>query len=115
MLFSYGDGEYFEGNQHFRGKILLSDHKLFLKGPQGDITATYMPLEKIERMRQGFRGVEIFVRPSQFLSYRVLLRGKRKYLAELIRDLVKRRRFVRRWFRNEWVDREVIQERTFDV
>jgi len=106
MEFSYGQGVYDEEGKKFEGQIILSEHKLYLKGADGDLAQTYIPLEKIERLRKMRQGVEIYVRPSISSRYVASLKGENKYLSELIRDLVQRRGLKKRFLRNEWIESE---------
>ena len=104
MEFSYGNGEYIEGEKKFAGKIILSEHKLFLKDQSGDIPQTYIPLEKIERLRAVKGGMEVHIRPSLYFQFTALIRGERKLVADLIKDLVKARGLKKQFLRSEWVD-----------
>ena len=104
MLFSYGEGEYIEGSRHLKGEIVLSEHKLYLRSKNGDFTQTYIPLERIERIKSTFAGVIVFVRPSILEYYHVLLKGQRKLLSDLVKDLVQYRGLKKRVFVREWFD-----------
>lgn len=104
MEFSYGQGTYIEGEKNIDGTIALGEHKLYLKGAQGDLAQTYIPLEKIEKLRKTKLGVEVYVRPSLYFRYMVLLKGEKKYLSELVRDLVKRRGLKKQFLKNEWIE-----------
>ncbi len=112
MIFSYGHGEYLEGDTRVNGKIILGEHRLYLKGPQDDLTQTYMPLEKIEKIKRvssGFAlsrvaGVEVHVRPSILVRYVVLLKGERTHLSDLIKDIVTRRGLKKKFLKKEWFD-----------
>ena len=84
MLFSYGEGEYIEGIRHFKGEIVLSEHKLYLRSKNGDFAQTYIPLERIERIKSTFTGVMIFVRFSILECYKMILKGQRKLLSDLV-------------------------------
>ena len=104
MEFSYGPGIYIEEDKKINGQIILSDHKLYLKGPEGDLAQTYIPLEKIERIRHTREGLLVHVRPS--LSYRFVARltGEKKFISELTRDLVRRRGLKKQFLKNEWIE-----------
>lgn len=106
MLFSFGEGEYFRGSQRFGGQIILGEHKLYLKGPQGELPLTFIPLEKIVRMRRTLAGLEFYVRASMLESYAVLIKGQRRLLSELIKELSARRGLKKQFLRAEWVDRD---------
>ncbi len=115
MIFSYGNGEYLEGNIHVKGQIILGEHRLYLKGAQGDLTQTYIPLEKIERIKIKSRGarlrapameIEVHVRPSLIVKYVVLLTGEKTHLSNLVKDIVKCRGFKKKFLKKEWFDDE---------
>lgn len=106
MEFSYGQGIYIEGSKRFDGEIILSEHKLYLRDKNGDIAQTYIPLEKIEKVRKTRQGVEIYVRPTLYFRYTALLKGEKKYLNELVRDLVNRRGLKKQFLKNEWIESE---------
>jgi hypothetical protein len=107
MEFSYGAGEYVEGDKKIEGKIILSEHKLYLKGPQGDLAQSYIPLEKIEGLRKTTHGMEVHVRPSLAYRYVALIKGENKHLSELTKDIVERRGLKKRFLRNEWVEEAI--------
>ena len=104
MLFSYGPGKYQQGARQIAGQILLSEHKLFLRGPEGDLTQTYIPLEKIGRIKKGWGRLTIWVRPSLIEHYTVELRGRNDYLTDLTRELVDRRALRKRFWSAQWED-----------
>ncbi len=107
MLFSYGDGEYIEGTKRIKGQIILSEHKLYLRGPEGDIATTYIPLEKIEKIRKVGNNLEVHVRQSILERYVAALTGEKKHLADLIKDIVERRGLRKKNFwTQEWAERE---------
>ncbi len=104
MEFSYGQGTYIEEGKRFDGQIILSEHKLYLKGAGEDLAQTYIPLEKIERIRRTRQGIEIHTRPSITVRYIALIKGENKYLSELVRDLIQRRGLKKQFLRNEWIE-----------
>jgi hypothetical protein len=104
MLFSYGQGQFKSGAKVFQGQIFVDDIKLFLQGPQGPLPPTFVVLDKIKIIRQGFSGVEIFIQLSSLESYTVQLKGTRKFLADLVRDLAEKRLLKKKFWRREWVD-----------
>ena len=106
MEFSYGQGNYIEGEKRLQGQIILGEHKLYLRNVDGDLAQSYVPLEKIERIRKTKSGVEIHVRPSTYFRYMALLNGEKKLLSNLILDIVKRRGLKKQFLRNEWVESE---------
>ena len=106
MEFSYGRGTYIEGNKKFEGQIILSEHKLYLKDKNGDLAQTYIPIEKIERVRKTRQGIEIHARPTIYFRFAALIKGEKKYLFELTRDLVQRRGLKKQFLKSEWVESE---------
>jgi len=104
MEFSYGQGVYVEGKKRLEGRIILSEHKLYLRGPEGDLAQTYIPLEKIEKVKKNLQGLEIQVRPSLTFRYTTILKGENKHLLELIKDIVQRRGLKKKFLKNEWIE-----------
>ena len=106
MEFSYGQGIYIEENKRLEGRIILSEHKLYLKDKTGDLAQTYIPLEKIERVHKTRQGVEIHVRPTLYFRFVALIKGEKKYVSELTRDLVQRRGLKKQFLKKEWIEIE---------
>ena len=106
MEFSYGQGIFIEGEKRFEGQIILGEHKLFLKDANGDLALTYIPLEKIERIGMVKSGAEVHVRPSTYFRYKVLFKGEKKHLSDLVRDIVQRRGLKKQFLKNEWIESE---------
>jgi len=104
MSFSYGQGRYRQRGKEFTGQIVLSGHKLYLKDDRGDITMSFIPLEKIYKIQCRWTQVKIFVRPSLFTKFVAVISGERRHIKELIKDLVDRRKFHKRKLGLEWVD-----------
>ena len=104
MEFSYGHGIYVEGEKKFEGQIVLGEHKLFLRDASGDLAQTYVPVEKIERIRKTNLGLEVTVRPSIYFRYTALIKGDRQHISELVKDIVRRRGLKRRFLKNEWAE-----------
>ena len=77
MEIFFGDGEYIEGEKVFQGTIVLSEYKLFLKSSQGELPQTYIPLEKINRVRRSSKGVEIQFKTTALARYSVFCGVKR--------------------------------------
>ena len=106
MEFSYDTGIYIEGDKRIEGQVILSEHKLYLKNSKGELAQTYIPLEKIDRIRKIKLGVEVHVRPSTYFRYMALLKGERKHLSNLVQDIVQRRGLKKQFLKNEWVESE---------
>ena len=104
MEFSYGQGRYMEGARDYKGEMSLSEHKLYLRDSGGDITQTYIPLDKIERLRKTRKGIEVHIRPSVSFRYVAHLTGDKKHLSELAHDIVQRRGLKKQFLRSEWIE-----------
>ncbi|HSA31146.1 MAG TPA: hypothetical protein P5160_05005 [Candidatus Omnitrophota bacterium] len=105
LSFSYGYGQYEQGTVSIRGMIVLGQHKLFLKGEAGEVPQTYIPLERIYKIRRLWpQGLEIHVRPSQMTEYAARIRVERPLEKDLLKDLARRRNLKRRFLRAEWFD-----------
>ncbi|MCA9405824.1 MAG: hypothetical protein KC684_04760 [Candidatus Omnitrophica bacterium] len=105
MEIVYGQGEYQEGSKHFSGRIVLSEHKLFLKDEQGqDLPQTYIPLEKIEKIKQKANVCEVYVRPAITVRYQAVLKGEKSFIDSLVKELVQRRRLKKQFLRREWIE-----------
>ena len=102
MEILYGQGEYIQSNRRFSGKILLGDYKLYFKDDKGDISSTYIPLEKIERIKKTFKGLQVHVRLSAATGYCALIKAEKKNTEELIGELVKRLHLKKQFLRKEW-------------
>lgn len=102
MQFSYGEGSYAEGDKVYKGQIILSEHKLFIKGPKGDLAQTYIPVEKIIKIKKVFGGMGVYVRPSLTIYYKAFLKGRHQLMGSLVDDIVKRRGFKKRFLKKEW-------------
>ena len=102
MKVTYGKGFYREGTKRFEGQIILDENKLFLRGSDGDIVSTYLPVEKIVSVKIISKGLEISVRPTLYFQYVTLWLGEKKLLRELVLELVQRRSLRKRVFKKEW-------------
>jgi len=104
MEITYGEGTYIDETKNIKGNIILSEHKLFLKGPSGDLTQTYIPLEKIERV-QRLRGAATFqIRPTISFRYVATIKGEREGIAKLVAEIVQRRGLRKKFLKSEWVE-----------
>ena len=104
MNIGYGHGTYIEGDKKVEGQIILDEHKIFLRSVGSDLVQTFVPLEKIEHLRLSSDGLEMEVRPSLTYRYRALIKGERDMLHEMAREIVVRRNFHKRIFKNEWFE-----------
>ena len=105
MELFFGQGVYKESNRTFEGQIVLSDHKLFLKNGQEDLTKTYVPLEKIERIKKKFSSLEIYVRPSMTSKYSATFKGERRQISQLLNEIVHRRQLKKKFLKQEWIEK----------
>ncbi len=104
MEFCYGEGIYKEGDFQVKGIITLGEHKLFLKDEEEELTRTYIPLDKIERMKMTSSGLEIYVCPSLTFRYSAVIKGNKAKLKELARDIAMGCGLKKRFLVNEWVE-----------
>ncbi len=106
MSFSYGQGRYRRDHLVYHGEIVLGMHKLYLKNAQGEMADTFVPLEKIYRIRRRCFGKTLWisVRPSQFMQYDAEISGVPEHIRSLTRDLVDRRQLHQKGWRLEWID-----------
>jgi hypothetical protein len=107
MEFSYGQGVYREGERVFRGQIILGQHKLYLKNDAGELPPTFIPMEKIERIRLTSHGAEIHARPSLSYQYQVTISGEPPFIKNLVKDIALRRGFKKKFLKSEWVERDI--------
>jgi len=105
--FSYGPGRCWREGKEYFGQIILSRHKLYLRNEQGDLSLTFIPLEKIYKVRFFWNRLEVLVRPSSFTQFTAVITGERREMKGLVRDLAGRRGFSRKKFGLEWVDPDV--------
>ncbi len=104
MEFSYGNGIYIEGAKRIEGQIILGEYKLYLRGSRGDLAQTYVPLDKIEKIRRRGKLIEFHVRPSISFQYVAVIQGEKKHLSELLKDIVQRRGLKKKFLCDEWVE-----------
>ena len=104
MLITYGQGEFIESSQRFKGRIMMNDNRLYLEDGEGDIAATYIPLEKIIKVRRTMGGLDLRIRASMVREYRALIKGSFRSLNDLTRDLVNKRNLRKKFLWPEWFD-----------
>ena len=98
----YGEGWYIEKEKVYKGKIVVDKNRLYLRGAE-DYVDTYVPLEKIDRIRKRKDGLEIHVRLSQARAYTVFMKGQKSGLFDLIESLVEMLNLKKRFFKSEWI------------
>ncbi len=106
MEIVYGQGKYLDGASDFEGDIVLSEYKLFLRGAAGDWAQTFIPLEKIKKVRLVGDSMEISVCLSQVSRYTVKIKGENKNIKALAKELAVRRGFKKSFVWNVWVETE---------
>ncbi|MFP4472911.1 MAG: hypothetical protein ACLFPX_03450 [Candidatus Omnitrophota bacterium] len=106
MTFTYGEGKYTRGPVTVRGQILLNEHKLFLRCDGEDLTQTFVPLEKIQRVQKGWSWAVFRVIPSPALRYEVRIETERQNIRELVKDVARLRQLQSRFFGFIWEDRD---------
>jgi hypothetical protein len=100
----YGHGQYIEDKKVFHGDIVLSEHKLYLISNGEDLTQTYIPLEKIQRIKKSSSALEIKFRTNVLSMYQVRLKAEKKDIDSLASEIIFRRRLKKRLLSNEWVE-----------
>jgi hypothetical protein len=103
MQTAYGEGQYTQGDIRCHGRIIVDTYKLYLQGPQGELTQSFVSLDKICRLQKGRTQVTIDVRLSQANQYRVALKMEPIYIKDLIEDLVRKLNLKKKWLRPVWV------------
>ena len=104
MDVTYGQAVFVEGSKRIKGRVILSEHKLFLKGPGGDFTETYIPLEKICLLRAAAGSLHIEAQLTIHLKVSSVLQGNKKSMLELAREIAARRGLKKKFLKNEWIE-----------
>jgi|GEM_PF-5063901 len=104
LCFSYGRGVYRRGGHVYKGEILLGPHKLYLKDGQGEMSATFVPLEKIYKVQCFWGGVVLFVQPSTFMKFEARLTGEVRKMWALACDVGRVRCLKKKWWGWQWED-----------
>ena len=102
--FSYGRGGYVRAGRLYKGEIVLSAHKLYLKDDHGEIASTFIPLEKIYKMRVVWGGLIIYARPSNFMQFQAKVTGSPQKIWTLACDLGRQRHLRKKFFGLLWDD-----------
>ncbi len=85
---------------------MLSRTKLYLRGERGDLPQSYVFVADIISLKQKASEIRFFVSSSRVIGYSALIKGERKHIASLVKDLLKRRKLRKRFWVNEWYDPE---------
>jgi len=97
----YGEGYYIEGTRRIKGRIIIDESRLYLSGVY-DYPNTYIPLEKIEKLRYVRSGLEIKVKLSAANIVRAVISLPAKDIRQLTEDLVKRLHLKKKFLKREW-------------
>lgn len=106
LCFSYGEGVYARDGRQYKGQVVLTPHKLYLKDETGEIAPTFVPLEKIYKIKVFWGRMTIYARPSNFMHFNAQLKGSSKMIRSLMKDLVEHRQLQKKRFGLEWIDPE---------
>lgn len=105
LCFSYGKATFQREGHVYQGTAVLTPCKLYLKTDGGnDISATFVPLEKVYRIRAAWNTMELDVRPSNFMHFKARLKMSRKDMISLLKDLVNQRGLTKKFLGLEWHD-----------
>ncbi|MFH1856594.1 MAG: hypothetical protein ABH836_05125 [Candidatus Omnitrophota bacterium] len=99
----YAEGFYIESSKKYEGVIAVDGSKLYLKTGQGNLTDTYLPLDKIQKIKKLRRGIEITVKLSAVNGYMAVIRSKKQPLAGLIKYLVNKLNMKKKFLKREWI------------
>ncbi|OPL10759.1 MAG: hypothetical protein AVO38_16275 [delta proteobacterium ML8_D] len=98
----YGRGVYLSKKLKYEGTVSF-DTKLYLKDNRGnEITATFIPVEKIELIKMHVNRLEIRVFPSIVSSFTAYIIMGRKPMKRLADDIANRVNLKKRFLFNEW-------------
>ncbi len=104
MQVTYGSGTYAGNNQQFSGTIILGEHKVFLKNQLEELAPTFVPLEKIERVRLKGNQMILTVRPAIMSRFDAVFQGDPRSIRELTLEIVNRRGLKKKWLVQEWFE-----------
>ncbi|MCK5305663.1 MAG: hypothetical protein KAJ66_00840 [Candidatus Omnitrophica bacterium] len=97
----YGRGCYTERHKRFEGDVCLDQNRLYVEGEK-NTAGTYIPLEKIVKVRVVSGGVEITARLAATNVLRVIISLPSAALRGLIKDIVGILHLKKRFLRREW-------------
>ncbi|MCA9402716.1 MAG: hypothetical protein KC897_02950 [Candidatus Omnitrophica bacterium] len=104
MNVTYGQGAFVRDNLRLEGTIILSEHKILIVSGGEELSATFIPLEKIEKVRLSGARIQVDVRPAIMSRYRAAYEGDKKNITELTHEIVRRRGLKKRFLQNEWFE-----------
>lgn len=102
MSFTYGPGQFIHGDVHAEGEIILSEYKLYLRKDGKELASTYIPLDKMVRMKRDGKVLSVFVKLSVSFNYWAQFIGETSKIKELVKDLAEYRGFKKKFLRDEW-------------
>ena len=77
---------------------------MFLRAQQGDLPETFIPLDKIARLKKIGPGIEIDIHASFTLRYKAKIVAEKKDINDLVQEIVRRRKLKKKFLINEWGD-----------
>lgn len=97
----YGKGYYSEGKKHLEGRIVVDASRLYVAGER-DYASTYVPLEKIEKIRHIRGGLEVSVKFSAANRVKIVVSLPGRSIRQLTKDLVERLHLKKVFLKREW-------------
>ena len=101
MIKDYGEGRYLEKGRYIKGRIIIEENRLYVSGAS-DYVNTYIPLEKIEKLKRLRGGLEVSIKFSAANIVRVIISLPRKNIHQLTEDLVMRLHLKKKFLKREW-------------
>ncbi|MCK4519201.1 MAG: hypothetical protein KAU12_03670 [Candidatus Omnitrophica bacterium] len=101
MIKEYGRGYYRENHRRYAGVVCVDGSRLYIEGEKST-AGTYVPLEKIVKVRAVSGGVEITARLAATNVLRVIISLPSRALRVLIKDIVGTLHLKKRFLRREW-------------
>lgn len=106
MDVTYGHGIFLIEGQRYQGRIILSEHKLFLQQDGIEVAQSFIPLEKIEVLRKKQKMLELEIRLSPSRQFTAEIQGEGLAINQLAGELVNRRGLKKKFLKNEWFEDE---------
>lgn len=104
MNVTYGQGAFVRDHLRLEGTIILSEHKILIVSDGEELSATFIPLEKIEKIRLSGARMQVDVRPAIMSRFRAFYEGNKKNIVDLTHEIVRRRGLKKRFLQNEWYE-----------
>ena len=99
---NFGAAVYIEGGRLIEGELILDESRLYIQS-NNISSSTYIPLDKIILLRKKVNGLEIKVKLSAINSLFVKILISRSAGNKLIKDIVRRLKLKKKFFKSEWV------------